>query len=173
MPTFFASGIALAIAVRPLHLAGRPRYCREYGEGEGRAVEQINWLAVILSANLAMAIGFVWYGPLFGGARLFERVAERAGRSEGPVRSMLGAILLQGLSALLLGHMYARIGTATLDAKPWLYWMQSGGIALGFIVPALWISYSRQRLPLREALVDSGFWLTVYLAAGTVFWALS
>jgi hypothetical protein len=86
---------------------------------------------------------------------------------------MLGAILLQGLAALLLGHMYARIGAETLAAKPWLYWMQSGGVALGFIMPALWISYSRQRLPAREAWVDSGFWLTVYLATGTVFWALS
>jgi Protein of unknown function (DUF1761) len=133
----------------------------------------INWLAVILSANLAMAIGFVWYGPIFGGARLFERVGKNAKPPAGPVRSMLGAVLLQGLSALLLGHMYARIGAETLAAKPWLFWMQSGGIALGFIVPALWISYSRQRLDLRETLVDSGFWLVVYLAAGTVFWALS
>jgi hypothetical protein len=133
----------------------------------------INWLAVILSANLAVAVGLVWYGPLFGGARLFDRVASPSERSEGPVRSMLGAILLQALSALLLGHMYARIGAEALAAKPWLYWMQSGGVALGFIMPALWISYSRQRLPLREALVDSGFWIAVYLAAGTVFWALS
>jgi len=132
----------------------------------------INWLAVILSANLAVAIGLVWYGPIFGGARLFERVADQDAKPGGPVRSMLAAILLQGLSALLLGHMYARIGAETLALKPWLYWMQSFGIALGFIVPALWISFSRQRLPLRETLVDSGFWLTVYLAAGTVFWAL-
>jgi hypothetical protein len=136
-------------------------------------VGPINWLAVILSANLAVAVGFVWYGPLFGGARLFERLARPAERTEGPVRSLLGAILLQGLSALLLGHMYARIGAETLAARPWLYWMQSGGIALGFIIPALWISYSRQRLPLRETLVDSMFWLTVYLAAGTVFWVLA
>jgi hypothetical protein len=138
-------------------------------------MEPINWLAVILSANLAVAVGLVWYGPLFGGARLFERVAPIVGAPTppGPVRSMLGAILLQGLAALLLGHMYARIGAETLAAKPWLYWMQSGGVALGFIMPALWISYSRQRLPAREAWVDSGFWLTVYLATGTVFWALS
>ena len=33
----------------------------------------VNWLAVLLSANLAIAVGFVWYGPLFGGAPLFGR----------------------------------------------------------------------------------------------------
>lgn len=135
-------------------------------------MEPINWIAVILSAMLAVAIGLVWYGPLFGGAPVFERFGERGTRPTGPVRSMLGALLLQALSALLLGHMFARIGTATLDDKPWLYWMQAGGIAIGFIIPALWISGTRQRQPLRETLVDSGFWVVVYLAAGTVFWVL-
>ena len=35
----------------------------------------INWLAVVLSANLAIAVGFVWYGPLFGGSDLFGRAS--------------------------------------------------------------------------------------------------
>ena len=132
----------------------------------------IDWLAVFFSANLAIAIGFVWYGPLFGGAPLFGRVSGDEGERGGPVRGMLMAVLLQAVSAVMLAHNYARIGPDTLAAKPWLYWMQSGGIAVAFIMPALWISYSRQRLPRREALVDSGFWLVVYLATGTVFWAL-
>ncbi len=132
----------------------------------------INWLAVILSANLAIAVGIVWYGPLFGGAPLFGRVTGEERERGGPVRGMLMAVLLQGFSALMLGHNYARIGTETLAAKPWLYWMQAGGIAIAFILPALWISYSRQRLSRREALIDSLFWLVVYLATATVFWAL-
>lgn len=132
----------------------------------------IDWLAVFLSANLAIAIGFVWYGPLFGGAPLFGRVSGEEGQRGGPVRGMLMAVLLQAVSAVMLAHNYARIGPDTLAAKPWLYWMQAGGIAVAFIVPALFISYSRQRLPRREALIDSGFWLAVYLATGTVFWAL-
>jgi hypothetical protein len=73
----------------------------------------------------------------------------------------------------MLGHSYARIGAETLAAKPWLYWMQSGGIALAFIGPAVFISYAHQRVARREALVDAGFWLAVYLATGTVFWALA
>ncbi|WP_310532496.1 DUF1761 domain-containing protein [Novosphingobium sp.] len=138
-------------------------------------MEPINWLAVILSANLAVAIGFVWYGPLFGGAAMFGRMAGQQveTRGKGPVSGILGAILLQALSALMLAHAFARIGAETLAVKPWLYWMQAGGIALAFIGPALFISYARHRLPMREALVDAGFWLVVYLATGTVFWALT
>lgn len=134
----------------------------------------INWLAVVLSATLAIAIGLVWYGPLFGGAPLFGRVSgDEPRRADSPVPGMLGALILQALAALLLAHNYARIGPATMAAKPWLYWMQAGGIALFFIGPALLISYSRQRLPRREALIDAGFWVVVYLATATVFWALS
>lgn len=133
----------------------------------------VNWLAVVLSANLAMAVGFVWYGPLFGGAPMFGRVTGEQGQGGGPIRSMAGAVAFQLLPALMLGHMFARIGAETLTAKPWLYWMQSGGIALAFIGPALFISYSRQRLAMREALVDAGFWVVVYLATGTVFWMLA
>lgn len=137
-------------------------------------MEPIDWLAVVLSANLAIAVGLVWYGPLFGGAPLLGRVTGDDGQAKrSPVGGMLGAVLLQGLSALMLGHAYARIGEATLDGKPWLYWMQAGGIAVAFIAPALFISYARQRLPRREAAIDSGFWLVVYLATATVFWALS
>jgi hypothetical protein len=133
----------------------------------------INWLAVILSANLAIAVGFVWYGPLFGGSDMFGRASGREGKGTGLLSGIGGAILLQALSALMLGHNFARLGAATLAAKPWLYWMQSGGIAVAFIIPSLWISYAHQRVSRREALVDAGFWLVVYLASGTVFWALS
>ncbi|MDB5726016.1 MAG: hypothetical protein JWQ16_2770 [Novosphingobium sp.] len=132
----------------------------------------INWLAVVLSANLAIAVGLVWYGPLFGGAPLLGRVVGEGGQRGGPVKGMLMAVLLQALAAIMLAHNYARIGPDVLAAKPWLYWMQAGGIAIAFIMPALFISYSRQRLNMREALVDSGFWVVVYLATGTVFWAL-
>ncbi|PLK24337.1 DUF1761 domain-containing protein [Novosphingobium sp. TH158] len=135
----------------------------------------INWLAVVLSANLAVAIGLVWYGPLFGGAALFGRVTgdEQGPAHKSPVGGMLGAIVLQAISALMLAHAFARIGSDTLAVKPWLYWMQSGGVALAFVGPAIFISYARHRMPLREALVDAGFWLAVYIASGTVFWLLA
>lgn len=128
-------------------------------------MDPINWLAVIVSPLVAVAIGALWYGPLFGGARPLS------------ARTVLGALVLHGVSVLMLGHAFARIGAARLAVKPWLFWMQSGGIALAFIIPALWLSYARLNsaglaVSRRDALVDAGFWLTVYLATGTVFWTL-
>lgn len=123
-------------------------------------MDPINWAAVAVSALLAALVGHVWYG------RLFPR-----GRST--ASWLVGAVVLQGLSALMLGHALARIGAEKLSVKPWLYAMQSGGIALAFIIPALWIGQARSGAPRRDMLVDAGFWLVVYLLTGAVFFALA
>ncbi len=123
-------------------------------------MDPINWPAVIVSATLAALVGLVWYGPLFRRP------------TGGTIGTIAGAVILQAVSALMLGHALARIGADKLAAKPWLYWMQTGGIALAFIIPVLWISYPRLGASRRDALVDAGFWLAVYLLTGTVFWAL-
>lgn len=124
-------------------------------------MDPINWSAVILSATLAALVGLVWYGRLF----------RRPGSSG--IGTIAGVVVLHGLSALMLGHALARIGADKLAVKPWLYWMQTGGIALAFVIPALWISYARLGVSRRDALVDAGFWLVVYLLTGTVFWAMA
>ena len=122
-------------------------------------MDPINWVAVAVSALLAAAVGAVWYG------RLFPRGSNGAGW-------LAGAVALQAVSALMLGHALARIGAEKLSLKPWLYWMQSGGIALAFIIPALWITQARSGVRARDMAVDSGFWLVVYLLTGTVFFVL-
>lgn len=123
-------------------------------------MDPINLLAVAVSATLAALVGAVWYGPLFR-------------RTKGSAGVIAGAVALQAVSAMMLGHALARIGADKLAVKPWLYWMQCGGIALAFIIPALWMSYARLGVARREGLIDAGFWLVVYLLTGTVFWAFS
>ncbi len=125
----------------------------------------VNWLAVVLAANLAVGVGIVWHGPLFRTGRpLLE------GR-EAPARSYVAVVLVMLIAAAMLGHGFARIGAATLAAKPWLYFMQSGGIAIAFVIPALWLTHARSGLGRRERLIDCGFWLAAYLAMGATFWA--
>jgi hypothetical protein len=50
--------------------------------------------------------------------------------------------------------------------------MMSGGFALWFVVPALFIGLARHGVPLRARLADCGYWTLAFLAMGTVFWAL-
>jgi Protein of unknown function (DUF1761) len=126
----------------------------------------VNWLAVILAANLAVGLGIVWHGPLF-----------RTGRPllEGPDATPKGygaSLIVMLIAATMLGHNFARIGGETLAAKPWLYFMMSGGVALAFVIPALWLTYLRIGAGLRERLIECGFWLAAFLAMGLVFWAM-
>lgn len=109
----------------------------------------MNWPAVIAAALLATALRAVWEGrtpPL--------RIAV-----------IFGLLLL---SAAMLGHALARIGPVTLAAKPQLYFMQSGGLAAAFVIPALWISAAGK--PVGAKLRDAAFWLLAYLAMGAVFY---
>jgi hypothetical protein len=126
----------------------------------------VNWLAVVLASLLAVMIGFVWYGPMFNLAQPFMGDVSKRRRF-----SWTGGLLLF-VSAAMLGHMYARIGGETLAAKPWLYWMQAGGIAAFFVIPAIWMTFYRLDADRRTRLVESGYYLVAYLAMGTVFWAL-
>ena len=132
----------------------------------------VNWLAVVLAALVAAGVAFAWYGPLFGRAKLEEVGPGKLAGRRSPARTMgitAGAMLL--ISAMM-GHMFARVGTETLAAKPWLYFMMSGGLALTFVIPALWTSYTHIRVSTRLALIDGGYWLAGFLAMGATFWLL-
>ena len=133
----------------------------------------IDWLAVILAAALAFGVGGLWYGPLFGRAKL-EEVGPgglAARRNPGRTLGLTAALLL--VSATMLGHMFARLPAESLAAKPRHYFMMAGGLAVAFVIPALWISYTHQRLSTRLALIDAGYWIVAYLAMGAAFWLLA
>lgn len=115
----------------------------------------VNWIAAIAAWVVAAALGVVFYG---------RRATPRP-----PYLLHAVAALLLFVSAAMLGHMFARVGEATLAAKPWLYGMMSGGLALTFIGPALFITAARRERPGRDALYDWSYWLAAYLAMGGVF----
>lgn len=83
---------------------------------------------------------------------------------------LYAAVPLTLISALMLGHALARIGPEKLAAKPQLFFMQSGGLALAFVIPALWLTQLRDGVPRQRTLIDSLAFLAAYLAMGAVFW---
>ena len=138
-----------------------------HGKQMGGYMGPINWVAVILAANLAVAVGVVWHGPLF---RTGRPLLESSG---GPGKSYAMVVIVLLIGAVMLGHNFARIGAETLEAKPWLYFMQSGGIAIAFVMPAIWLAQARFRQSTMERLIDCGYWLAAYLTMGATFWVLS
>ena len=133
----------------------------------------VNWIAVMAAALASLAVAGVWYGPLFGRAKLEEVGPGGMAARTSTGRTALVTVILLLLTALMMGHMFARVGADTLALKPWLYFMMSGGLALFFVVPALSLSYMHQRISTRLGVIDGGYWLVAYLAMGLVFWLLS
>lgn len=114
----------------------------------------VNWLAVVAAALAALAFGAVLQGP----------AARR------PAQLVLAGTLLL-LTASMMGHMFARVGAATLAVKPWLYFIMSGGLALAFVAPALATGEARDGASAGKVLRGAAFWIASYLLMGTVFWA--
>ena len=132
----------------------------------------VNWIAVVVATLAALGASALWYGPMFGRARLEEVGPGGLGirRSPGRTAAITAALML--ITATMMVHMFARVGEATLAVKWWLYFMMSIGLAGAFVVPALWISYTHQRISTRLALIDGGFWIFAYLAMGLAFFLL-
>ncbi len=112
----------------------------------------MDWAGVILAALTASAVL----------ALAFRQ--ERTGW-------LYAAVPLNLVSALMLGHALARIGPEKLAAKSQLFFMQSGGLALTFVIPALWLTQLRDGSPRRQTVRDSLAFLAAYLVMGAVFWA--
>lgn len=119
----------------------------------------IDWSAIVLAWAAAAVAGVAFYG--------------RAALPRAPLwqHALAAALLLA--SATMLGHLYARTGVETLAAKPWLYPMLGGGLALNFICPALLITAVRRERRLREAWFDCAAWLTAYLVMAGVFYLMA
>ena len=113
-------------------------------------MEPMNWIVVGLAAAAAASVlALLWRGhlPVWGYA-------------------------LQLIPAAMLGHALARIATDKLAAKPWLYAMQSGGLALAFVLPAVWMVGLRSGSAKGEMARDSAAFVLAYLAMGAVFYLL-
>lgn len=110
----------------------------------------VNWIAVLLAG--CAAGGVLW---------LFWRG-----------RVPLWAYGLSLVPAAMLGHALARIGAEKLAAKPHLYFMQSGGLALAFVLPALWLLGARSGASKGEMARDSAAFVLAYLAMGAVSYFL-
>lgn len=106
----------------------------------------VNWIAVVV-AGLA-------------GALVLHLVEAR----QGGTRRLACLALVMLVASAMLGHALARIGAERLALRPRLFFMQSGGLAAAFVVPALFVN----GVKLPRALG----WLAAYLAMGGAFWLL-
>jgi hypothetical protein len=130
---------------------------------------QTHWLGVVAAAALGFVIGGAWYGPLFGKAWQAARGLSAAAIAGANMPLIFGLVALLNLfSAFILDHVLATYGAPGLR----LSMMISGGLALGFILPAMAVNYLFSRLSLRLYAIDAGYWLVIYTLMGAAIFLL-
>lgn len=130
---------------------------------------EIHWLAVVVAGVAAFMVGGVWYGALFSKAWMAARgVTKEQIEAKG---SNVGAMF--GITAVLdiVMAFFADHVLSTYTTEPTLNFalMITGGLALGFVIPAMAVNYLYQQASMKLFLIDAGHWLFAFLAMGAVF----
>lgn len=124
-----------------------------------------NWLAIVAAAAAGFVVGGIWYGPIMG-----KKWMGAAGLTEEQIKSgnmgmIYGtAFVLSLVASTTLAHVLTYFPGMGLHTVL----MISGGIAVGFIIPAIGTNYLFSQKSRTLFLIDSTYWLLFYLAMGAV-----
>jgi hypothetical protein len=135
----------------------------------GSAIAGLNWLAVILAAASAFAIGAVWYSKnVFGTAWMLEVGLTEETIARGNIAFTFGATFaLQFVAATALAFFLG-------SGSDWLIGLQAGLlIAVCWIATAYGITYLFEQRSLRLYLINAGYYLVLFATMGTIIGALN
>ncbi len=129
----------------------------------------INFLAVLVAAIVPMAIGSIWYGPLFGKRwmALMELTEEDIKASFNPLKSYGGSFVGAVLTAYVIAFLLSGIG--------WEGWMRGAEVGavcwLGFILTYGYqsVAFENKKVPLW--VMSAGYNLVVLLCMGAILGA--
>jgi hypothetical protein len=134
---------------------------------------EIHWLAILLAAVSAFMVGGFWYSVLFGKLWMAARgVTKEQVQASGAKPGMMFGItfLLELVMAFVLDHVF---GTYTPKPGLHLSLLIAGGVALGFVIPAMGVNYLYQQAKPNLFLIDAGHWLFAFLVMGGVLYGVS
>lgn len=129
----------------------------------------INWLAIAAGVVVSMAVGYVWYGPIFAKSWM-----KMVGKTEKELQanaatSYTSAIFLAAIQTFALRHFivfverfypnYSPLAAGLLTA--WWVW-------LGMVFTSMTVAYAFAGKPRNLILIDTGYHLVVLLINGAI-----
>lgn len=126
----------------------------------------VNWLAVVVAAIAPFAVGFLWYGPLFGKAWM-------AGSGMTPERAEQGNMpMIFGLS-LVLQLVQAGALAMFIGAEATLGFAVLAGFMTGafWVATAMGITYLFEQRPMGHFLVNASYHIVAFTAMGAILGA--
>ena len=125
----------------------------------------LNWLAVVVSALAAFALGALWYGPLFGKAwQTLSGVTDAEIQQRHPAKTYGTAFVLNLIAAFGMGMVMQ------LHPSPDLGSGFNVGLLIGiaFVATSFGINYLFAFRPLRLYLIDAGYMVALLAVMGAI-----
>jgi hypothetical protein len=128
------------------------------------AFSALNWIAVLVGVVLSNALGFVWYGPLFGDAWL-RMIGKRAEELEASPTMYLTTAVASLVTMIALG-----LAVAAFGATDFVSGLLVGAlIGVGFSATATFVYTNFEGPPLNVWALYVAYQLVVFLVMGGVF----
>lgn len=128
----------------------------------------LNWLAVVVAALAAFALGALWYGPLFGKAwQALSGLTDDDIQQGHPAKTYGTALVLNLVAAFGMGMVMQ------LHPSPDLGSGLNVGLLIGiaFVATSFGINYLFASRPLRLYLIDAGYMVALLSIMGAVIGA--
>lgn len=126
----------------------------------------VNYWAVLVSGIVFMAIGYVWYGPLFGAMWLkaMDKKKEDLNQSMTP---MLWSFVAALVTSYVLAHFIVLAGATTMtDALVTAFWLWLGFVAASTLTNSLY-----EGVPATRVWLFVGYELVSLLAAAAILFS--
>lgn len=129
---------------------------------------EINYLAIFISAIIGMAIGALWYGPLFGKKWMKLTGITKKEMKKTPQVEMQKMYFMGFLIHLVLSFALFMLATYLGKETAW-EWAKTGAlVGLLFIAPASKSSYVWEKRPLKLWWINALYFVVVLGIAGYV-----
>jgi hypothetical protein len=135
--------------------------------GEVAMGTEIHLVGILLAAVAGFMVGGVWYSALFGKAWMAARGVSKEdieARGGAPVSLFAITFVLDLFMAFVLDHVFGTYGGPPMVPSLLI----AGGIAVGFVIPAMAVNYLYQQAKRNLYLIDGGHWFFAFLAMGAV-----
>ena len=132
---------------------------------------EINYLAIIVSAVLAMVVGAIWYGPLFerkwleiiGASDLDLEEREKMKKKAGPLYGV--QLMLTLFQVTVLAHLIA--DTTTVSGLERAIWIWAAFVIPTLAAASMWTNDST-RIKWSRFLIQGGYQLVIFVMFGTI-----
>jgi hypothetical protein len=124
----------------------------------------VNWLAVVVGTVLSMAMGALWYGPLFG-QRWLRLIGKTEDELEADPMDYIKTAVAAFVAMLILNVAVVVFGASSLLDGVLL----GGFLFLGFGATATYVYTTFEGPPESVWLLYGAYQLVVYLIMGAVF----